>query len=67
VPPDTVWGSVHTISEERSVNDTLYTIAPHSFATADILGIWPLVGHMLLITGVGYTMSRIQIGGMSGS
>lgn len=37
VPPDTVWGGVHTITEERSVNDTLYTIAPHSFATASVL------------------------------
>lgn len=30
-------------------------------------GIWPLVGHVLLITGVGYTISRIQIGDMSGT
>ena len=28
-------------------------------------GIWPLVGHVLLIMGVGYTMSRVQVGGTS--
>lgn len=37
MPPDTVWGGVHTITEERSVNDTLYTITPHSFASANNL------------------------------
>ena len=30
-------------------------------------GIWPLVGHVLLIIGVGYTMSRVQVGYVSGT
>lgn len=30
-------------------------------------GTWALLGHVLLIIGVGYVMSRIQVGYMSGA
>ncbi len=29
--------------------------------------IWPLVGHVLLILGVGYTTGRVHVGGISGA
>jgi hypothetical protein len=37
MPPDTIWGGTYTIENQLSINDTLYSLAPHPFSLATTL------------------------------
>ena len=49
MPPDTVWSGTYTITEEISIQDTLYQVAPHPYSLATTLRydgegkVWALV------------------------